>query len=157
MVVDNVTATGDVITITSVGNIHEAGGESGADLTALALSLTAATGIFGTSAAEALETDATTLSVANVTSTGAISLSDTAGGLAVTTATTASGDITLNAVGGDLTLSTVTAGGTGRNISLSTTTSGNVVVDNVTATGDVITITSVGNIHEAGGEIRAPT
>ena len=90
-----------------------------------------------------------------MTSTGAINLSDTTGGLAVTSATTASGDITLNAVGGDLTLSTVTAGGTGRNISLSTTTSGNVVVDNVTATGDVITITSVGNIHEAGGRSGA--
>ena len=69
-----------------MGNIHEAGaGDGSDDLTAAILSLTSATGIFGTSAAEALEVNATTLSVANVTGTGAINLSDSAGGLTVTT------------------------------------------------------------------------
>ena len=102
--------------------------------------------------------NATTLSVANVTGTGVINLSDTAGGLAVTSATTANGDITLNAVGGDLTLTAVTAGtaavGDG-NVNLSTTTSGDVLMDSVTAAGDTITITSAGAIEESGSDPAA--
>ncbi|MEQ1862829.1 MAG: hypothetical protein ABMA13_23145, partial [Chthoniobacteraceae bacterium] len=150
VLVGDVTAASDVVTITSAGSIEESGADAGADITAGSASLSAATGI---GASGTIETDVTTLTSATTTGAAAnIDLSDVAGGLSVTSATTTDGAITLNATGGDLTLTTVTAGGTGRNIAATTTTSGNVLVGNVTAASDVITITSAGSIEESGAD-----
>ena len=77
VVLGSVTAAADTITIVSAGSIQESPGDGGDELTAETLSLTAVSGIFGTSAAEALEVNATTLTLANVTGTGAINLLDT--------------------------------------------------------------------------------
>jgi hypothetical protein len=133
---DTLTTTGDAV-LTAGGAINNAGG--GANIAAATLSATAQTGID-------LETTIATLTLADVLGTGAINISDTAGGLAVTTATTANGDITLNATGGDLTVATVTASGTGADVQLTTTTSGDVTVGAVTAAGDIVTINSAGAI-----------
>ncbi len=149
--VGNVTAAGDNIAITSVGNIEELGADGGADLTSATMNLTSATGVGN---ANQIEIDATTLTNASVSGTGAINLSDLAGGLAVTSATTNNGNITLNATSGNLNLTTVTAstgGGVG-NVIATTTTSGDVSVDNVTAAGDNISITSAGAIEELGAD-----
>ena len=149
ILVNDVTAAGDNIQLTSVGTIDETGGDGTADLTSGTATLSAATGIGGSGT---IEVNLTTLTSASVSGTGAIDLSDTAGGLVVTSATTADGAITLNATGGDLTLTTVTATGTTRNVAASTTTSGNILVNNVTAAGDNIQLTSVGAIDETGGD-----
>ncbi|MEQ1862469.1 MAG: hypothetical protein ABMA13_21330 [Chthoniobacteraceae bacterium] len=153
ILIDNVSAAGDVITLTSAGSIEESGGDGGADLTATSASLSAATGI---GASGAIEIDLTTLTSATTTgSNAAINLSDLSGGLNVTSATTTDGAITLATVGGDLSLTTVTAGGTGRNVTGTTTTSGSILIDNVTASGDDVTLTAAGAISESGADAGA--
>jgi filamentous hemagglutinin family protein len=138
---DRLAITGDAV-LTAGGAINNAGG--GANVVAETLSATAQSGID-------LDTTITTLILADVLGTGAIDISDTAGGLAVTTATTANGDITLNATGGDLSVTTVTANGSGSDVELTTTTSGDVTVGAVTATGDSVTITSDGAVLDGNG------
>jgi len=138
------------VTVTSAdGAITDANGAAN-NITANSLAASAVTGID-------LDTTITTLTSANVTGTGNIDISDTAGGLAVTSATTTDGSITLNATSGDLTLGTVTAGGTGRNITATTTTSGNILVNNLTAAGDDITLSAAsgGAINESGADAGA--
>ncbi|OGT79553.1 MAG: hypothetical protein A3H91_15460, partial [Gammaproteobacteria bacterium RIFCSPLOWO2_02_FULL_61_13] len=154
---DNVTLVGGAIasnaTLTSAANavtftarstnITDGNGAT-SNVDASSLTASAVTGIN-------IDTTIATLTSANVTGTGAIDISDTAGGMTVTSATTADGAITLNATGGDLTLTTVTATGTA-NITGTTTTSGNIVVGNVTAAGDNVSLTTAagGAINEDG-------
>jgi filamentous hemagglutinin family protein len=138
-----VTSAGNAVTLTArTGDITDGNGAL-ANLVAASLSASAQTGL-------ELDTTITTLTLADVLGTGAIDISDTAGGLVVTAATTANGDITLNATGGDLDVASATAGGTGRDVSLTTTTSGDVRVGNVTAAGDTVTITAADSIDELG-------
>ncbi|TXT37697.1 MAG: hypothetical protein FD138_590, partial [Planctomycetota bacterium] len=138
----SVTAVDNVALNASAGAITTSNSTS--DVSAVTLTASSATGI-------ELDTTITTLTSANVTGTGAIDISDTAGGLAVSSATTADGAITLNATGGNLTLTIVTAVGTSRDINATTTASGDIQVGNVTATSDTITLNSAGAIEEIGG------
>jgi autotransporter-associated beta strand protein len=116
------------------------------DITAPALSASAGTSI-------ELDTVITTLTLAAVSGTGDIDISDGSGGLMVTSATTADGNITLNASGGHLTLTSVAAGGSGADVSLTTMNSGDILVSAVTATGNVtISAAAGGSIQEAGSD-----
>jgi len=178
--VTDVRALDDQITINSGGAILEypSGGDSGADLTAATLSLTAKAGITGQSPIETSATNitasteagdididnnssgsATTASLAVTTGTGTILFSQAGGGsLDVTSATTANGSIEIDVDNANLTARTVTA--VNDNVSLTTTTSGDVIgdviVDNITAADNTITINSAGAILEyAGGDSGA--
>ncbi len=141
IVVGDIQALGNSITIASLGTLTQDGPDAAADLQATNLTLNSVNGI------GLLEISAVTLVGATASTDGSITLSDLDGGLAVTSATTAAGDVTLSTVGGNLDLTTVTAGGTG-SIGLATSGSGNVRLGNVTAAGDDITVTSVGTIVE---------
>jgi fibronectin-binding autotransporter adhesin len=147
--VNNVTALDDHIQITAVGSVLEAGADPGADLTAATAEIVAGTGIGASGAV--IEVDLVTLNSAVVTDTGGIYLHDTAGGLIVAEATTSDGSISLTATSGNLRLDDVTAGGAG-NVTAMTDTSGNILVDSVTAFGNLITLNSIGNISESGGD-----
>ncbi len=104
----NVTAAADSITVNAAGSIEESGSDLAADLTANSLSLTAASGI---GALGALETAAVSLSAATTSSN--LDISNT--NAAATTASTlsaAAGNLSFSqSGGGDLTLGAVTANG----------------------------------------------
>ena len=158
--------------IDSDGAISEVseGDEPDADLTAATLSLTADTGISGSSAIETSATSitastdegdididndnssGTTASLTVTTGTGNILFSqDGDGSLDVTLASTVDGSIGIDVDNATLTARTVTAGGSDidDNVSLTTTTSGNVIVDDITAAGNTIMIYSaLGAIRE---------
>ena len=128
------------VNLASVTGALTDGNGAANNITGSVLTLTAATG---------LDLDITaTLLHASVTGTGAINLSDLAGGLDVLDATTNDGAITLGAIGGNLTLTGVSAGNGGM-LNLSTTTSGNIFLDDATTTGNAI-ITAIGSISESG-------
>jgi Ca2+-binding RTX toxin-like protein len=124
----------------SAGTTVTAAMDSTADVTGTTVSITAGTGISVNTAA--------TSATLNVTGTGAINVSDTAGGLIVTSATTAAGSISLSATGGNLELTSVVAVGGAFNGS--TSTSGNILVDSVSAANSTVTLNAVGAIEEAG-------
>jgi filamentous hemagglutinin family protein len=134
-----ITSSGDVTLTSMNGKITDDNGGA-ANIVATSLSATAKTGID-------LDTTITTLTLASVTGTGDIDISDTAGGLAVTSATTNDGTITLNATGGNLAITTVTAAGAGADVTLTTTTSGDITLGAVTAP-DVVTLNAAGAITD---------
>lgn len=146
VVVNVVNADGD-ISITTPTAITEPGGDPGADIVTPGLvTLSAVTGIGGSSAP--IEINAGRLN-ATVSGTGPIDLSDTAGGLIVDQATTTDGYIRIIAVGGNLTSNVINAGGSGADVTLTTTTSGNILIDFVSGTGNVV-VTSAGSVLETG-------
>jgi filamentous hemagglutinin family protein len=170
VIVDEIKALNDMITIDSAGMISEvAETEPAIDLTAYELDLDAESGIYGSSPIEtsaeiiAAETDAgdinidntngstTTVSLEVTTGIGNILFSqDGDGSLVVTSAATADGSIGIDVDNATLTAQTVTAGGSDidDNVKLTTTTDGDVIVDNVTAVDNMITIVSEGAISE---------
>ncbi len=140
--------TAGALTITAT-----AGGVSGANNVVIsgATSVTAAGAITLNGAANDFQGSVTLSS----TAAGAITVTDSTGGLSVASATTTDGAISLTATSGNLAVTSATAGGAGRNVTLTTVTSGNVLVDNVAAAGDTITINSVGAIEESGADAGA--
>ncbi len=153
ILVDDVQALGDTITLSSATLIDESGADAGADLNATSLALTASSG--GIGAAGQLEVTAVNLAA---TSTLAINVQDTGGGLNVTNASASNGDITLSTSGGDLNAVSLNAAGSARNLTLTTQTSGNIVLGTAAATG-AATLTSAGAILESpddpGAELTA--
>ncbi len=144
----DVQAAGDTITVTSVSSIQEAGADVTADAQAGTLSFTAAGGIGSTGS---VEVDGTSLTAS--ASAGNIDLTDTTGGIVITSANTTSGDITLTSQGGNLTATSVTAGGAGRNVNLvSSNSTGTVLVGDVNATSGTINATSGFSIEESGSD-----
>ena len=144
LTLNNLNASGQTVSLTATaGSIIDGNGGTN-NVTATSLTASAATGID-------LDTTITTLTSATTTGTGAINISDSAGGLTATTVSSNDGSVTLNATGGNLTVGTsVTAGGN-NNATLTTTTSGNVILTGTTtAAGDQVTITSAGAINGAG-------
>ncbi|QDU28396.1 Hemolysin, chromosomal [Anatilimnocola aggregata] len=152
VLVDEVTATSDIISITSAAAIEEFDADLGDDLSANVLMLSAVTGIGGLAQ---LEINANITGVpagltASVSGAGDINLRDSSG-LRVNSATTNSGNITLIGASGGLILTTVTAGGSG-NISASTLAgSGIITVGTLTATGDSVTLNAFTSIADDNG------
>jgi fibronectin-binding autotransporter adhesin len=164
-----VTADGDVVNITSAGNITDSPANTVNNITAATINLNAVTGIGATGLPGAVETTAATVNATNTTSGGIFlnSLSvvnfnniqaQTAGDIeltsslaaTLTTVNAASGNVTGVVTSGNLTVATsVTAGGTG-DISL-TTVAGNIVLTGMTtALADDVTLTSSGSIAGTG-------
>jgi hypothetical protein len=164
-----VTANGDVVNITSAGNITDSPANTVNNITAATINLNAATGIGGSGINAALETTAATVNATNTTSggiflnslsvvnfnninaqtTGNIELtSDLAATL--TTVNADSGNIGATVNSGNLTVaSSVTAGGAG-DIDF-VALSGNIVLTGTTtASGDDVTMVSSGNITGNG-------
>ncbi len=163
--VDDVSAAGGQIAITSAGAIEEFNADTAPDLTAPILFLDAQTGI---GAAGTLELRATTIGAQTVaghiilantnnastsvdlgTGVGAIAYSQAGGAAVGINAITANGAIAITNSGANLTAGTVTAGGA-TDVTLVTLGSGGVVVDDVAA-GGRITIVSAGVISESAG------
>jgi len=144
IVVDNVFAVSDTLTLTAAGSILEAGaGDAGADLNAGILILSAGTGIGSTSGAGAIET-AINNSLSGTTATGGVNLANT-GVLTITGLTvTTSGDINLTNAGA-LTTSGVVSTASGK-ITMSAA-SPITVGANMTATGDILL--TAGEISDA--------
>ncbi|MBW7991543.1 MAG: hypothetical protein FVQ84_16240, partial [Planctomycetes bacterium] len=165
VIVDDIRAVGNLITIDSAGAIEEYDNDAESDLTANELDLDAVTGIYGLSP---IETEATliaadttdgdidisnentedTTATSLTTGTGDIDFYQHGGGsLQVDMATTDDGYIDVEvADGGDLSAISVEAGGDFD--VLLTTTAGDVFVDDVKALGNTITIDSAGAIEE---------
>jgi fibronectin-binding autotransporter adhesin len=164
-----VTADGDVVNITSAGNITDSPANTVNNITAATINLNAVTGIGATGLNGAVETTAATVNATNTTSGGIFlnSLSvvnfnniqaQTAGDIeltsslaaTLTTVNAASGNVTGVVTSGNLTVATsVTAGGTG-DISL-TTVAGNIVLTGTTtALADDVTLTASGSITGTG-------
>ncbi len=164
-----VTADGDVVNITSAGNITDSPANTVNNITAATVNLNAVTGIGATGLNGAVETTAATVNATNTTSGGIFlnSLSvvnfnniqaQTAGDIeltsslaaTLTTVNAASGNVTGVVTSGNLTVATsVTAGGTG-DISL-TTVAGNIVLTGTTtALADDVTLTASGSITGTG-------
>ena len=146
VLVDNVTAAGDTITITSAGAISESGADAGADLTANSLSLTAATGI---GAAGTIETAVSILTGSTVT--GGIDLANT-GALSITSlAASTSGNITLTNTGSIALAGNVSAAS--GNVSLTTTA--NITRSAGTVSGTTVTFSATaGTVGASGAEVN---
>jgi hypothetical protein len=153
ILVTDVQAAGDSITINSAGSINPTGTAAPVTLLALDVALTAATGI-GDQAA--LNVDATTLS-ALVTVAGAINVRDV-NSITVTNATTPNGPVTLSTLGGSLTVIvanaglddvTLTSGGAGSSVVMTDITAGGTVL--VTSAGDIIQ--TVASVVTAGTDV----
>ena len=100
-----------------------------------------------------VEVNVATVTRANSTVLGDVTLDDLGGGVNVNTSSTAAGTITLTATGGNLTVTTATAstgGGVG-NIAMTTFTSGDINLGVATAAGDNVTLTSAGAIVDSTG------
>ena len=164
-----VTADGDVVNITSAGNITDSPANTVNNITAATINLNAVTGIGATGLNGAVETTAATVNATNTTSGGIFlnSLSvvnfnniqaQTAGDIeltsslaaTLTTVNAASGNVTGVVTSGNLTVATsVIAGGAG-DISL-TTVAGNIVLTGTTtALADDVTLTASGSITGTG-------
>jgi fibronectin-binding autotransporter adhesin len=173
VIIDEITALNDMITIDSAGMISEvAETEPAVDLTAYELDLDAESGIYGSSPIEtsteiiAADTTNGDIDIDNVnanpvtagsltTGNGNILFSQSGGGsLSVTSSSTQDGSIVVDVTGAPLTALEVTAGGTG-NILLRTAGTGNVIVDEITAMDNTITIDSAGAIEESGEDTAA--
>lgn len=158
VLVNDVQAVSDDLTINSAGAINETAADGGVDLDAQNLNLTAVTGIGG---AGTIEIDAfggaTDGLTASVTGTGVINVSDRTSTFRVLNATTNNGSITIDAAAGNMTVESATAGGA-NNLTL-TTTGGtrNITIQDLDATGDSVIITATGAIIDggAGQEITA--
>ncbi|MCP4263517.1 MAG: filamentous hemagglutinin N-terminal domain-containing protein [Planctomycetes bacterium] len=172
VIVDDVKAADNTITIDSEGAISEVSeiDEPDVDLTAATLALTADTGISGQSPIETSATDitastdagdididnfidsATTTSLSVTTGIGTILFSQSGGGsLDVTSATTADGSIGIDVDAADMTAQVVTAGGSDPDddVFLTTTTSGDIYLGLVTAVDNDVDVVSAGSINDA--------
>tara|TARA_R110002072_G_scaffold243821_2_gene403150 strand:- start:147970 stop:171135 length:23166 start_codon:yes stop_codon:yes gene_type:complete len=144
LTLNNLNASGQTVSLTATaGSIIDGNGGTN-NLTATSLTASAATGID-------LDTTITTLASATTTGSGAINISDSAGGLNVTSVSSNDGTVTLNATGGNLTIGTSVSAGGNNNVLLTTTTSGNVILTGTTsAAANQVTITSAAGINGAG-------
>ncbi len=140
IVVGQIKALGNQITLTATGQIREGTDDPDKDLEAGDLELTAGAGI-----PAGLEVDAVTASLES--SGAAVFLKDTAGGLDVVGAF-AGGDLDLTAVGGDLVAEFLASPAT---IRLTTTTTGNILADSVHA--NHVLVNSAQFIDELGSDL----
>ncbi|MCG8432604.1 MAG: S-layer family protein, partial [Gammaproteobacteria bacterium] len=172
LVVGNLDATGDQVTLTSAGAINDNAvtDDAATDITATTIDLNAATGIGSARALELVGSSISAVSTAgniefNNTASGATTITnvqvqvgagsiniDQTGNqsLAVDSASTANGAINIDNTGGDLTLTSVTAGGANNAIAR-TLTSGNIIVGDVNAAGDQVILNSTGAINDNNG------
>ncbi len=147
----SVSGVGQKLTVVAAGSLEELGDDTGADLTASKLVLSAGTGI---GSAAQLETDATDLGVTKVTNAGAINLQDAGGGLNVAGLETTGGRIRVVAKNGPLSVASADTHGSGP-ITLTTTGSGNVAVGIASAPGNTVTLNAAGALAQQGSDPAA--
>jgi filamentous hemagglutinin family protein len=181
VLVDNITAAGNQITINSVGAISEYGDDPEADLTADTLLLTAKDGI-GRQNPVLIETAAntitartvdenklyariwlsnnnsspTSLTASTVGESSWIVFKQTGGGeltlTDVSTSTNDFGSIYIDAYSGDIVATQVNAGGLWSAVRLETHDSGDITVGSVTSARDQVFINSAGSINDAADD-----
>lgn len=150
ILVGNVSAVGDTITLNAAEAIEETGADLDSDITADTINLTAVSGIGALGQIEINAGFAVGGLSASVSSAGPINLRDL-DSLLVNTATTADGNITLEAANGSLTLTTVTAGSGGDVVARTLAGSGVLSVGSINAAGDDVSLSAFGGMTDGNG------